>query len=84
MVKGKLASWEKKRATMKDAAAKIREGMSREELIAILGRPDSGGDPYVEYIGNVAAIDSLRVYYQNGRASRVEMIPNAAVNNSGR
>jgi hypothetical protein len=85
MVNNKLVSFELKRATMKDAAAKIRNGMSQEEVISLLGAPDSqgnasAGSTHAEYIGKVAAIDSLRIEYQNGRVAKTEVIPNAAVN----
>jgi hypothetical protein len=83
MVNGKLASWEEKRATMKDAAAKVREGMTEQEVVAILGPPDSGGGNHAEYLGKVAAIDSLVIDYQNGKVTKVQVVPNAALNNQG-
>jgi hypothetical protein len=74
-----------KRVTMKDAAAKIKVGITEQEVRSLIGAPSGGDSPnpdkHVTYLNDEAAIDSLEITYQGGRVSRIDVVPNAAMGN---
>ena len=88
MVNGKVQSFEKKRCTMKDASARVKPGMTPAEVTAMLGQPDDdsnygNGKRAQSFSNKVAAIDSLRVEYENNFVSKTIVIPNAVLNSQG-
>jgi outer membrane protein assembly factor BamE (lipoprotein component of BamABCDE complex) len=88
LANGQVQSFEKKRCTMKDAAAKLKPGMSPAQVVAILGPPDDdsnygGGKRAQSFSNKDAAIDSLRVEYESDAVARTIVIPNAALNSQG-
>lgn len=73
------------RVTMKDAAAKIRVGLTEAEVVAALGPPSGGGispdsgNGAVTYLNDKAALDSLEIAYQGGAVQRFDVVPNSAI-----
>jgi hypothetical protein len=84
MENDRLKSVARKRVTMKDAAARVRIGMTMEQVTAAIGEPagltgDRDGEARATYLNPDAALDDLTIHYRAGRVVQLEIRPNMAI-----